>query len=161
MELRYSQSNTERQLSLERIIKTRKKKKTRRRHGNQTHMYILTRQNVLQPLWIVQNISLQQRQDFKVSLASSAIKAVLRHRRQITKNASSAIEAVPQHRRQITKTVTGTQLESRAREETGRFRDIKRCVATWDRTRVSGIGLLHHNRLTNAARYHRTAPQSF
>ena len=33
--------------------------------------------------------------------------------------------------------VTGIQLESRAREETGRFRDVKRCVATGDGTRVS------------------------
>ena len=34
-----------------------------------------------------------------------------------------------------------------ARDETGRFRDvmIKRCVATGDRTRVSGISLLRHN----------------
>ena len=42
--------------------------------------------------------------------------------------------------------VTGIQLESGAREETGRFRDVKRCVATEDRTRVSGISLLRHNR---------------
>ena len=42
--------------------------------------------------------------------------------------------------------VTGIQLESGAREETGRFRDVKRCVATGDRTRVSGISLLRHNR---------------
>ena len=57
--------------------------------------------------------------------------------------------------------LTGIQLESGAREETGRFRDAKRCVATEDRTPVSGIGLLRHNRYTTAARYHRTAPQSF
>ena len=44
------------------------------------------------------------------------------------------------------KQVTGIQLESWAREDTGRFRDVKRCVATWDRTRVSGIGLLRNNR---------------
>ena len=31
------------------------------------------------------------------------------------------------------------------REETGRFRDVKRWVSTGDRTRVSGIGILHHN----------------
>ena len=37
--------------------------------------------------------------------------------------------------------VTGIRLKSGAREETGRFRDVKRCVATEDRTRVSGI---HH-----------------
>ena len=42
--------------------------------------------------------------------------------------------------------VTGIRLESGAREETGRFGDVKRCVATEDRTRVSGIGLLRHNR---------------
>ena len=42
--------------------------------------------------------------------------------------------------------VTGIRLESGAREETGRFRDVKRCVATGDRTRVSGLGLLRHNR---------------
>ena len=42
--------------------------------------------------------------------------------------------------------VTGIQLESGAREETGRFRDVKRCVATGDWTRVSGISLLHHTR---------------
>ena len=42
--------------------------------------------------------------------------------------------------------VTGIQLESGAREETGRLRDVKRCVATGDRTRVSGIWLLRHNR---------------
>ena len=42
--------------------------------------------------------------------------------------------------------VMGIQLESGAREETGRFRDVKRCVATGDRTRVSGISLLRHNR---------------
>ena len=42
--------------------------------------------------------------------------------------------------------VTGIRLESGAREETGRFRDVKRCVATEDRTRVSGISLLRHNR---------------
>ena len=42
--------------------------------------------------------------------------------------------------------VTGIQLESGAREETERFRDVKRCVATGDRTRVSGIGLLRHDR---------------
>ena len=47
--------------------------------------------------------------------------------------------------------VTGIRLESRAREETGRFRDVKRCVATGDRTRVSGFSLLRHNRLTTAA----------
>ena len=42
--------------------------------------------------------------------------------------------------------VTGIQLESGAREETGRFRDVKRCVATGDRTKawISGIGLLRH-----------------
>ena len=59
-------------------------------------------------------------------------------------------------------TVTGIQLESGTREETGRFRDVKRCVATGDRTRVSGFSLLRHNRWTTAARsrYHRTAPQS-
>ena len=34
-------------------------------------------------------------------------------------------------------------MESGAREETGRFRDVKRCVATEDRTRVSGIALMH------------------
>ena len=34
-----------------------------------------------------------------------------------------------------TTTVTGIQLEPGAREETGRFRDVKRCVATEDRTR--------------------------
>ena len=45
-----------------------------------------------------------------------------------------------------TLTVTGIRLESGAREETGRFRDVKRCVATEDRTRVSGISLLRHNR---------------
>ena len=44
------------------------------------------------------------------------------------------------------KGVTGIRLESGAREETGRFRDVKRCVATEDRTRVSGISLLRHNR---------------
>ena len=44
--------------------------------------------------------------------------------------------------------VTGIRLESGAREETGRFRDVKRCVATGDRTRISGIGLLRHNRST-------------
>ena len=43
-------------------------------------------------------------------------------------------------------------------EETGRFRDVKRCVATGDQTRVSEISLLPH---TTAARYHRTASQSF
>ena len=59
------------------------------------------------------------------------------------------------------KDVTGIRLESGAREETGRFRDVKRCVATEDRTRVSGISLLRHNRLMTAARYHRCAPQSF
>ena len=37
--------------------------------------------------------------------------------------------------------VTGIQLESGAREETGRSRDVKRCVATGNRTRVSGISL--------------------
>ena len=37
--------------------------------------------------------------------------------------------------------VTGIQLESGAREETGRFRDVIRCVATGDRTRVSGSSL--------------------
>ena len=42
--------------------------------------------------------------------------------------------------------VTGIQLESGARKETGRFRDVKRWVATGDRTRVSGLGLLRHNR---------------
>ena len=42
--------------------------------------------------------------------------------------------------------VTGIRLESGAGEETGRFRDIKRCVATENRTRISGIGLLCHNR---------------
>ena len=42
--------------------------------------------------------------------------------------------------------VMGIQLESGAREETGRFRDVKRCVATEDRTWVSGISLLRHNR---------------
>ena len=45
--------------------------------------------------------------------------------------------------------VTGIQLQSGAREETGRFRDVKRCVATGDRTRVSGFSLL---RKTTAAR---------
>ena len=57
--------------------------------------------------------------------------------------------------------VTGFELESGAREETGRFRDVKRCVATGDRTQVSGISLLRHNRQTTAAWYHRYAPQSF
>ena len=41
---------------------------------------------------------------------------------------------------------TGIQLESGARKETGRFRDVKRCVATGDRTRVSGTSLLRHFR---------------
>ena len=45
-----------------------------------------------------------------------------------------------------TPSVTGIRLESGAREETGRFRDVKRCVATGDRTRVSGFSLLRHNR---------------
>ena len=36
-------------------------------------------------------------------------------------------------------TVKKIQLERGAREETGRFKDVKRCVATGDRTRVSGI----------------------
>ena len=44
-----------------------------------------------------------------------------------------------------THAVKGIQLESGAREETGRLRDVKRCVATGNRTRVSGIGLLCHN----------------
>ena len=56
--------------------------------------------------------------------------------------------------------VTGIQLESGAREETGKFRDVKRCVATGDRTRGAGFSLLRHNGWTTAARYHRTAPQS-
>ena len=42
--------------------------------------------------------------------------------------------------------VMGIQLESGAREETGRFRDVKTCVATGYRTWVSGISLLRHKR---------------
>ena len=57
--------------------------------------------------------------------------------------------------------VTGFQVDSWAREATGRFRDAKRCVATGDRTRVSGISLLRHNRWTTSARYHRTPSQRF
>ena len=49
-------------------------------HVNHTHT--LTRQNALQPLWSVQNISLQRREHFNVSPASSAIEAISRHRRQ-------------------------------------------------------------------------------
>ena len=37
------------------------------------------------------------------------------------------------------------------REETGRFRTVKRCVPTGNQTRVSGMSLLHHNHQTNAA----------
>ena len=40
-----------------------------------TIRHILTRQNALQPLWNVQNISLQRREHFSVSLASSATEA--------------------------------------------------------------------------------------
>ena len=52
------------------------------------HTHILTRQNALQPLWNVQNISLQQREHLSNSLASSAIEAISRHRRQITKESA-------------------------------------------------------------------------
>ena len=38
--------------------------------------------------------------------------------------------------------VKGFQLDSGGREKTGRFRDVRRCVATGDRTRVTGISLL-------------------
>ena len=57
---------------------------------------------------------------------------------------------------------TGIQVESGAREEIGRFTDVNRCVATGDRTRVSKLSNLLHNRWTmaTATRYHRTAPQS-
>ena len=44
--------------------------------------------------------------------------------------------------------VTGFKLESGAREETRRFSNLKRCVATGNRIRVSGISLLRHNRST-------------
>ena len=44
----------------------------------------------------------------------------------------------------LTTSVTGFQVESGAREETGRLRDVKRCVATGDRTRVPGFSLLRH-----------------
>ena len=50
------------------------------------------------------------------------------------------------YKKHSTISVTEIRLESGAREETGRFRDVKRCVATEDRTRVSGMGLLRHNR---------------
>ena len=50
--------------------------------------------------------------------------------------------------------VTGFQSESGAREETGIFRDVKRCVACGDRTLVSGISLPRHNREITTARYH-------
>ena len=42
--------------------------------------------------------------------------------------------------------VTGIQLDSGAREETGSFTDVNRFVATEDRARVSGSGLLRNNR---------------
>ena len=57
--------------------------------------------------------------------------------------------------------VTGIQLESGSREEKGRFRDVQRCVATGDRTRVSGVSHPRHNRWTTAVQYHRPAPQGF
>ena len=41
--------------------------------------------------------------------------------------------------------VTGLELESGAIEETGRFRDVNRCVAIGNRSRVSGISLMHQN----------------
>ena len=44
------------------------------------HTHILTRQNALQPVWNVRKISLQRREHFSVSLASSAIEAMSRHR---------------------------------------------------------------------------------
>ena len=55
----------------------------------------------------------------------------------------------------------GNPVGVRARQEKGRFRDVKRCVATGDRTWVSGIDLLRHNRKTIAAQHHRKAPQGF
>ena len=62
------------------------------------HTYILTRQNVLQPLWNVQNISSQQREHLNVSLASSAIEAVSRTRRQITKTSAVSHKEIDTHR---------------------------------------------------------------
>ena len=44
---------------------------------------------------------------------------------------------------------------------TDRLYSRDRCVSTGDRTRVSGISFLRHNRWTTAARYHRTTPQTF
>ena len=40
--------------------------------------------------------------------------------------------------------VTVFELESWAREEAGRLRNVKRCLATGNRTRVSGISLRRH-----------------
>ena len=52
--------------------------------------------------------------------------------------------------------VTGFQVESGGQRGDRKIQgDVKRCVATGDRTRVSGISLLCHNRWTTAARYHR------
>ena len=50
------------------------------------------------------------------------------------------------HRKVPPPHVTGIQLDSGAREETGSFTVVNRFVATEDRARVSGIGLLRHNR---------------
>ena len=55
---------------------------TRTKNSSLNHTHILTRQNALQPLWNVQNICLPRREHFSVSLASSAIEAMSRHRRQ-------------------------------------------------------------------------------
>ena len=50
----------------------------------------------------------------------------------------SARHPAPAAKPSAATSVTGVDLESGAREETGRFRDVKRCVATGDRNRVSG-----------------------
>ena len=82
VELRYSQTT----LKHDSHLSEKSKHEPRTRHVNHTH--ILTRQNALQPLWNVQNIFLQRREHFSISLASSAIEAISRHRRQITKESA-------------------------------------------------------------------------
>ena len=46
---------------------------------------------------------------------------------------------------------TEFEVESGVREETGTFRDVKRRAETWNRTLVSEISLLRHNRYTTAS----------
>ena len=55
--------------------------------------------------------------------------------------------------------VTGFELESGAREDTGRFRDVKWCVSTKDRP--GSLELRHQNRMTTAALYHRRCHRAF